>query len=531
MKIMNYIVIVTMIIALALPFAVAQTDETGISNTGIIGKRPIVREGIQPTAINDGIQTTAQNTGLGTDARLAKCITYIKKNNLDRQPAATCMKLLKKEINCVQFLKGKNVKTPVAICDKLFIASAQIVKRTTNTQLLRSREAIGAGVAEKIPDWRLRRIDSAIKNNPGAEEKIKALTEEKANVFSHLSRAQQEQMLQLNNAEMQEKMKNYRLVKTKKVLVNKKRIIAKQKLLKAEKDYMIAKQNYVKIKDDYRNRYAKFLAVKKKLKECNSSDSPECEKLREQAQEHANDAVAKSAEMLINHLSKIKHRIESEENINQTRADEIIANINAAIAELTDAKTEAKNAQTKEELKDAAKKVRTVWAKRKHWENVWRARLVHAKVWGLVKRAEHLEERMDQTVANMQDGGINTIAIEKKISLYSQNIVDAKEKTKQAETLIREAHDILLNNANLTEEQKEEIKSKLKKADGLARAVNNNLKKAHRIIIEIAKDIRKLKGNIVKTVVTATDPELLGNEQYEVVETEASGGTDEKGNS
>ena len=517
-----FLMTIMMIAVAMVPFALAVVDADGVDgeDTGDVAltsadTEPILRSGVQMV---DRLVATSE-------PMLAKCITYVKNNNLADDPAVLCGRMLKKELNCAEFLKEKGVEHPVIVCSKLFVTTAQITTASdivrgsnVNVATIRSRTMLGAAVGEKVADWRLRKIDGVVNKNPGAEAKIEALSDKEAKVFTYLSRAQQENLLKLNNDEMQKRISNYQLVKTKKELVNKKRVIAKEKLLKAEKDFKLAKQNYMKINNEYKDRYSKFVAVKTKLVQCNDSNTTECEELRNQAQEHAKEVVAKSAERLINHLNKIKYSLERAEEINQTRADEIIANIDSAISELENAKTQADGAQTKEEVKEAAATVREIWAKTRHAEQVWRARLVHAKVWGLIKRAEHLEEIFDRSVSKMQEEGINTSAIDEKIDQYSQHISDAHENYKQAEELIKEAYEIRKDNANLTDEQKGEIKTKMTEAQKLVKLVHDDLRKAHKLVVEIAKEIRKSKGKIIKTASGAVDTELAVDEQYEVVD-------------
>ncbi len=125
---------------------------------------------------------------------------------------------------------------------------------------------------------------------------------------------------------------------------------------------------------------------------------------------------------------------------------------------------------------------------------------------------------MDRSVSTMDEEGINVSAINEKIDKYSELMVTIEENYKQAEQLIKQAHEIRTDNLNLTEEQKEEIKTKMTEAQSIVKSVHEQLREAHKLVVQITKDIRKAGGKIIKN--PSTDNELANGEQYAVVETE-----------
>ncbi|MCK5176616.1 MAG: hypothetical protein KAQ92_02735 [Candidatus Aenigmarchaeota archaeon] len=499
----KYILITIMIGLIIMPFASAIEDATSISSTDAVGGGISSSE---VTIANTGNIGTSRISATNNDASI--CIAYLEKNKLSNTPKITCARLMKKDLNCIEFLKGKNVQTPAVVCNKL-LGTPQVT--ISNTSAITT----SAGIAQT---WRTQKINAYAQRTPSIKANIEALSEQERKTFMYLSRARQEELLKLNKEEMLKKINTLKLVKVKTESIEKKRIISKEKLIKSERDYNLAKENYQKVNNEYKNKYSNFVKTKERLRMCNNSNSTECEEARENIQKHAVEVVIKSAERLITHLNKIKYQIQNAEEMNETRAEEIIANIDSAIEELEAAKKQAEEATTKEEVKEVAQTIRDIWAKTKHAELIHRARLIHAKTWGLIKRATHLEEIMDRSVSAMNEAGIEVDAINEKIDKYSELMVNIEENYKQAEQLIKEAHQIRTDNLNLTEEQKEEVKTKMTEAQSIVKSVHKQLREAHKLVIEIVRDIRKAGGKIIRT--PSTNNERANGEQYTVVETE-----------
>ena len=163
----------------------------------------------------------------------------------------------------------------------------------------------------------------------------------------------------------------------------KKRIVPLNKVRLAEKNFKIAKEEYVKANRIYKEKRALFLDVKEKLKACEGVETDECNELREKAKEHAKEFLINGAKMAIEHLNKIKNKVESSEDMDEDKANEIITEIDNAISKLEDAIAQVESAQTKEEVQEAAKVISNIWKDIKHKERLHAARLVHAKVWNI----------------------------------------------------------------------------------------------------------------------------------------------------
>ena len=527
------IFIIAMFLMSIIPVAFAQEDTSAISaDTGAEKDIAFVQQDTTintDTSINAGRATrlanikdkitNIKNIGMQqatisgqqiekVEPRLKVCVDFLRKNNLAENPVLKCSKLLKKEIQCVAFLKEKGVDNPLAKCDMLFRAGGKII---------RDRSFLAKKITQSISEAKLKKIDRLVEKYPKATDFVKNLPEQKAKVFLYLPRAEQRKLLEMDSAKAIKNIGKFKLEPVKKTMLFKKRIIALNNLKQAENKFKLAKQKYVKVNKVYREKKALFLDVKARLKACEGVESNECTELREQAKEHAKEFLINGANMAIEHLNKIKHKIESAEDMDVDKAQEIIADIDNAISKLDDAIAQVEAAQTKEEIQEAAKVINNVWKSIKHKERLHAARLVHAKVWNIIKRSEHLEERLDAALAKIEEQGIDVGDIDAKLDEFSAKIAEAKEKFENAKELLEEADD--LKTESPSEEEKTAIKELVSEARQLLREAHNDIKEAHQILMDVIQSIRSAGGEITPEEESAEEG-LASDEEYEVVEVE-----------
>jgi|TARA_B100000315_G_scaffold229133_1_gene238512 hypothetical protein len=442
------------------------------------------------------------------EPRLKICVDFLKKNNLAENPTLKCNKLLIKEIKCVDFLKEKGINEPLAKCDRLFKTGGKVIK---------DRPYLAKAITNKVAEPRLKKIDRLIKKYPKATNFVKDLPEQKAKVFLHLPRAEQKKLLEIDATKAIKNLDKLKVKKVKKDMQFKKRAISLNKVRLAEKNFKLAKQEYVKANRIYKEKKALFLDVKEKLKACEGVESDECNELREKAKEHAKEFLINGAKMAIEHLNKIKNKVESAEDMDEDKAKEIITEIDTAISKLEDAITQVEAAQSKEDVQEAAKVINNIWKSIKHKEKLHAARLVHAKVWNIIKRSEHLEERLDSALTDMEEKGIDVDDIEAKVDEFSAKIAEAKEKYRKAEELLKQARDLKTENPD--EEEITKVTELVKEAKQLLREAHNAAKEAHQILMDIVRSIKSAGGELTPQVESA-EAGLDSDEVYEVVEGE-----------
>ncbi|MFH1432923.1 MAG: hypothetical protein ABIG84_06935 [archaeon] len=472
---LSVVFMVIMLIMSFMPIGFAETDDAAA--TGIVAK-----------STNTGPVRTVGGS-VGADSRIAKCVSFVSGNNLDERPADTCARLLNKELDCVGFLKSKNVAEPVAKCDAFFRTTAVVAKKVAVAQ--------NTGVA--VADTRMRIAERLSRERPVAKAFVEKLTDDKVKVFSALPRAEQNKIMEMDESERMKKLDNYRVKTVNKDMLFKKREIAKDKLDDAKRKYEMAKNEYQRVNKAYNEKKREFNEVKDRLKDCKDQDTEECNELRELAKEHAKEYIINGAQMAIEHLNKIKNKVEAADGMDDERANEIIADIDETNAKLLAAIEKVKAAETKEEVQEGAKEVAKAWKHIKNAEKVHAARVVHSTMWNIIKKSEQLEKRMENARDRIADNGIDVAGLDEKITLFSEKINDAKNKFNESEELLREAAELRKENAT-----NEDIREKVSEANAKLREAHNDIKEAYKIFASIIRDVSARGGKI-----TAVDDETV----------------------
>jgi len=440
---------------------------------------------------------------VSADTRLSRCVEFLLNNNLDDRPQITCARLLKQEMNCVEFLKRKGVDDAVAKCDKMFAAAVRVTGSNTGVDVSAKRFAI------------LRRVDKA---SPQLSQFVRELPNDKVDVFARLPRAEQNKILNMDADARKERINDYELRTVKKTMLFKKRVIAKTKVDAAKLRFERAKNEYVRVNNAYKENKKLFLQTKEKLKECEGVETDECNELRNQTQEHAKEYIINGAKMAIEHLNKIKSKVESAEGMDEERAAEIIADIDEAISELEAAIEKVEKAETKEEVQEGARDVANVWRGIKHAEKVHVAKVVHSGMWNIIKKSEQLEKRLEDARARIYENCVDAESIDAKIGNFSMKIAGAKKKFNESEVLIQKAQEM-----NADETESEAVKALVDEARELLRLAHEDVKDAYKMLSGILREIHACGGSMSSE---SEEAGLAGDEVYEVVDTAAEDGDD-----
>ncbi|RLG13273.1 MAG: hypothetical protein DRN71_05175 [Candidatus Nanohalarchaeota archaeon] len=481
-------------------FAEGDDDSSGMTDDNV---NVVSNLRVQP------VRTAAPRV-VSADARISRCVDFISKNNLDARPRLTCTRLLNREMNCVEFLKRKGVSDAVAKCDKMFAATdvaaaTRVTAPNTGVDVSAQRVAI------------VNRIDRA---SPKMRQFVEELPDDKVDVFSRLPRAEQNKILEMDADAGIKRIDDYELRPVKKTMLFKKRVIAKTKVDAAKQRFVRARNEYVRVNKIFNEKKKLFLQTKEKLKECESVESDDCNELRVQVQEHAKDYIINGAEMAIEHLNKIKSKVETAEGMDEDRAAEIIADIDEAISDLEAAIEKVKTAETKEQVQEGAADVAHVWKSMKHAEKVHVARVVHAGMWNIIKKSEQLEKRMDDAIARMDENCDGSDDIKTKLDEYSAKVASAKNNFDESETLIKKARDIKTDEP--TDMEIESVKELAGQARDKLKEAHQDIKAAYKLLAEILREIHACGGRMTSAAVA--EPGLASDEVYEVVDTAAEDG-------
>jgi len=347
-----------------------------------------------------------------------------------------------------------------------------------------------------------KRLERVFNHSPKARGIVGNLTEEKARVFGKLTRGQQNKLLGKGKDLAIKELGKYKLKPIDMKKLFKKRVIAKEKIAFAKEKFEKAKGNYLRLNNKYKEKKGLYQDARDRLKGCKDSDNETCEEIEAEIQANAQEFVINGGNMAIEHLEKIKQKVEASEDMDEDVVLDIIAKLDETIANIQDAIAKAEAAETKTELQEAAREIGAVLKRTRNKERAYAASLVNAKVWNVIKRSEHLEKKLDTTLDRMAEKNITVEDIETKVDAFSDKITSAKDKYEDAKEILTEVREM-----NKEDVDKEEVHALVENARGLLKEAHEELKEAHKMLVDIVKDIKQAGGKLVEA-----------EEEYEVVE-------------
>lgn len=481
-KILRKSFVIFMAVALAVSFMPAVfAQNTGIETT---------------SSIADATVTATETTRASSvDDRLRQCVAFLSQNNPDERPAVICSRILKREMDCVQYMKSRNVVNPASKCDALLIGAVPGANIAVTAQ-----DSVRADA-----DWRIMAAKRITSEYKGSDKFIEGLDEDKSKIFVRLSRTEQKKILEMDDRDRIKTLNKYTIQPVKKEMGLNKRVISKSKLEQAKQKYERAKNEYERTNKLYNQKKNQFLEAKNKLKECEGQDTEECDQLREQAQEHAKDYIINGAMMAIEHLNKIKSTVESAEGMDEETASEIIAEIDEAIAELEAAIEKVKGAKTKEEVQEGAKEISKVWGEMKHAQKVHAARVINSGMWNIIKKSEQVIERLEHALQKMDEKGIDVENVDEMVVELYEKISNATSKYDESEELLDQARELKSEDPS-----DENIRDLVNEARMKLQDAHNDIKDAYQLLPKIIREIHASGG-----IITSSD-----EDEFEVVEIE-----------
>lgn len=242
------------------------------------------------------------------------------------------------------------------------------------------------------------------------------------------------------------------------------RALDKIRLEKAKANFLKAKENFEEAQKKYRERKEEFLAVRNESKNCEE----DCNEVRERLRTKTGEYLLNSADVILEHLNKVREKIEGSEDLTEEEAQEILAKIDAKIKEIEEAKTIIENATTQEEIVEAAKNINAKWKNMKEEVKIYVMENSNAKLGRVIVKTNHLELRLENVLSKMVEEGIDTTSLQSKIDEFNSKIEAAKVKYEEAVSQLK-------NNEDASELMKE-ARDLLKEANILLRNILKEIK-------------------------------------------------------
>ncbi|MDD5177941.1 MAG: hypothetical protein PHT54_01495 [Candidatus Nanoarchaeia archaeon] len=272
------------------------------------------------------------------------------------------------------------------------------------------------------------------------------------------------------------------------VIANKERALNKIKIDKAKENFLRAKEKFEKSKLEFEEKKLAWEEAKKARKECTEN----CTEKETKLIEHVKEVVTRSADKMISHLEKVKSKIESNEEITEEEATELIAAIDAEIKNIEDLKVKVGAATTREELKEIAKEINQAWNRIREKERL--AVTLNAKnsLVNLMERLGTLGDNLEVTIADAKTAGTEIGEAETYMTEFDAKMVLAEEAYTKFTAKIEDAK-------AKTGDEKLAV---LKEAKTYFEDMRNNLKAAHEALKKAYKELKAngIKPNIIKEV-------------------------------
>ncbi len=366
---------------------------------------------------------------------------------------------------------------------------------------------------DKFPNAGLHRLNSECKNlvqnivdkaQVGQVRKLSArklqntagLNEAEQKKLSHLNRQKIKDLATKNVDELKQALTHYKVNK----FANK----ADMFRARTVKNYQELKHKYSELKDKYSELKDELKELRKEFKDAVESGDEET------ALEHSKQYLTKVADLVINNLEKIKAKVEENDDLTEDEVTEMLADLDEKIQVIEDAKSDVDSAETKEEVKEAGQAIIHAWKRMQHKVKLHAGRVIKANVQDVLKRAEHLERKLEKALVKLEEQGYDVSEVEDLVELFSEEVESARTKFKDASEMFKQAREL----ADSEEGTQEEVDDLVEQAKALVKEAHEDLKEAHEVSKEIIESIRDTAGSVES--VTEEDEE--DEEDYVVVE-------------
>ncbi len=277
-----------------------------------------------------------------------------------------------------------------------------------------------------------------------------------------------------NNGDGEEKEENKEKIRTELY----KRKISEDKKTEAYNNFINAKEKFADANKNYNKLKKELIEIKEESKKiCENEESEMCSETRAKTFEIGRALLLKGTESAIEHLKQIIARIDASEDVSKEDAEQRLNELNTYIGSLFSLKEMTEKATTMEELKNASKKLETMWALIKFDSKALTVRLINDKLLGIYSRAKAVKSKFECSLDSVSD--------EKKKELISK--LEKYEEFLEESRKIHNKAIVLMNSAiaGKSLEQIEESKNLMfesykiiKNSQGLLISIFNEFKNA-----------------------------------------------------
>lgn len=352
--------------------------------------------------------------------RMAGCYRYMRTLPNVTSPIVRCKNLVMNIKSCVDDYEeqGKSTDEALRLCDTEAIHQAIEVKY--NPQML--DQMFPAGISES----RRARIEEYIEQNPVMGDFLANLDESQRNIYMHLTRAQQKELLQEGIESAKARLARMRLRLINEAMRFKLRVIDAVRLRRIHQTLERRRRIYLSLLQNHSIAKQEFLDLKQAEKEACEEDnsSAGCLEAINSSIEHAKGYLNHIADLQIIALGIVRDKVESSEYIEEEKVQEILGEIDSLLVQLNESKAILAEADTKDEVKSAAALIRSSWVTIRNAVVRHNRLLKRAALRIIIRRAKAWESRIESALSRLS--AERRARVKALLEQFSQKVKEAE---------------------------------------------------------------------------------------------------------
>lgn len=188
--------------------------------------------------------------------------------------------------------------------------------------------------------------------------------------------------------------------------------------------------------------------------------------------------LATQVENRLKQMSSFRSRVENTVGFDEAERKMIVGELNDEISEFVTLKAEINKAETKDEVKNVAEKIKAVWLRSRVSVDKVQGQLLAAKDKSVLSEAEGYSTGIKKRIEILKASGKSTKEFEELQTSYNEKIAAAKKDSEMAAQMSK-----TIDSAK-TEEEKEKLK---KEKEQLLKSSHENIKEAYKLLKDEAK--------------------------------------------
>lgn len=345
-------------------------------------------------------------------------------------------------------------------------------------------------------------VDACISRG-ATQERCRNLFEARLNAIENLPEEAVQRLNQLKESRVEkfrELQANKYFSKFEKAQENgfKVRTVAKEKLQMSRQNFEQAKQKFDLAKEKFQQTKEKFEQAKG-LQVCkDDAEGEDCVAAKAELMQLAKDKLTDQIDILLENLEQIKAKAESNEDLSEDELQKVQDFVEEKKAELEEIRSEIEAAETRDEIVDAAKKLKQAWNRERIQAHI--GYMVNARMAGVIVNADHLEAKLERVLERMIENGKDTSVVEPLVADFDSKLVVAKEKFEASQDLFAEAREL----------EAQDRATKVQEAQALLKESKDALREANAILKDIVQELRN--ANALEELSEANEAEDIETE-------------------